>query len=76
LRIGKGDSHGRAGNLAPVAIGMTLTLNIIMGGALTGAAFNPAPAIDRDDLAGDPVRGRIGESDDPTRDLFWGAATP
>jgi glycerol uptake facilitator-like aquaporin len=26
---------GRAGNLAPLAIGMTLTLNIIMGGALT-----------------------------------------
>ena len=36
---------GRAGNLAPLAIGMTLTLNIIMGGALTGAAFNPARAI-------------------------------
>src|ERR1700675_4298551 len=33
---------GRAGSLAPLAIGMTLTLNIIMGGALTGAAFNPA----------------------------------
>jgi MIP family channel proteins len=30
---------------APVAIGMTLTLNIIMGGALTGAAFNPARAL-------------------------------
>jgi glycerol uptake facilitator-like aquaporin len=24
---------------------MTLTLNIIMGGALTGAAFNPARAL-------------------------------
>jgi len=36
---------GRAGNLAPFAIGMTLTLNIIMGGALTGAAFNPARAL-------------------------------
>jgi MIP family channel proteins len=36
---------GRAGNLAPIAIGMTLTLNIIMGGALTGAAFNPARAL-------------------------------
>jgi glycerol uptake facilitator-like aquaporin len=35
---------GRAGSLAPLAIGMTLTLNIIMGGALTGAAFNPARA--------------------------------
>src|SRR6266403_2625280 len=33
---------GRAGNLAPLAIGMTVTFNILMGGALTGAAFNPA----------------------------------
>jgi MIP family channel proteins len=33
---------GRAGSLAPLAIGMTVTLNIMMGGALTGAAFNPA----------------------------------
>src|SRR3981081_3336125 len=33
---------GRAGSLAPLAIGMTLTLNIIMGGRLTGAASNPA----------------------------------
>lgn len=36
---------GRAGNLAPLAIGMTLTLNIMMGGALTGAPFNPARAL-------------------------------
>jgi glycerol uptake facilitator-like aquaporin len=36
---------GRAGNLAPFAIGMTLTLNIMMGGALTGAPFNPARAL-------------------------------
>jgi len=36
---------GRAGNLAPLAIGMTLTFNIIMAGALTGAAFNPARAL-------------------------------
>jgi MIP family channel proteins len=36
---------GRAGNLAPLAIGMTLTLNIMMGGPLTGAAFNPARAL-------------------------------
>src|SRR5882724_11411457 len=36
---------GRSGNLAPLAIGMTLTLNIMMGGALTGAAFNPARAL-------------------------------
>src|ERR1700747_1825111 len=34
-----------AANLAPLAIGMTLTLNIIMGGALTGAPFNPARAL-------------------------------
>jgi MIP family channel proteins len=33
---------GRAGNFAPLAIGMTVSFNIIMGGALTGAAFNPA----------------------------------
>jgi aquaporin Z len=36
---------GRAGNLAPLAIGMSVTLGIIMGGALTGAAFNPARAL-------------------------------
>ena len=36
---------GRAGNLAPLAIGMTVTLNIIMAGALTGAPFNPARAL-------------------------------
>jgi aquaporin Z len=35
---------GRAGSLAPLAIGMTLTFNILMGGALTGAPFNPARA--------------------------------
>jgi MIP family channel proteins len=32
----------RASHFAPLAIGMTVTFNIIMGGALTGAAFNPA----------------------------------
>ena len=36
---------GRAGDLAPLAIGMTVTFNILMGGALTGAAFNPARAL-------------------------------
>jgi aquaporin Z len=36
---------GRTGQLAPLAIGMTLVLNIVMGGALTGAAFNPARAL-------------------------------
>ncbi|KAA3451600.1 hypothetical protein C7I87_06180 [Mesorhizobium sp. SARCC-RB16n] len=36
---------GRAGNLAPLAIGMTVTLNILMAAALTGAPFNPARAL-------------------------------
>ncbi len=36
---------GRTGHLAPLAIGLTLTLNILMGGPLTGAAFNPARAL-------------------------------
>jgi aquaporin Z len=36
---------GRAGNLAPLAIGVTLIFNIIVGGPLTGAAFNPARAL-------------------------------
>jgi MIP family channel proteins len=36
---------GHARNFAPLAIGMTLTLNIIMGGPLTGATFNPARAL-------------------------------
>ena len=31
-----------ANNLAPIAIGMTVTFNIMMAGALTGANFNPA----------------------------------
>jgi aquaporin Z len=34
---------GRAAHLAPVAIGLTLVFNILMGGPLTGAAFNPQP---------------------------------
>lgn len=39
------DIAGRARNFAPLAVGMTVTLNIIMGAALTGAAFNPARAL-------------------------------
>jgi glycerol uptake facilitator-like aquaporin len=31
-----------AGSLAPIAIGMTVALNIMMAGSLTGANFNPA----------------------------------
>jgi glycerol uptake facilitator-like aquaporin len=33
---------GSAGSLAPIAIGMTVALNIMMAGSLTGANFNPA----------------------------------
>ncbi|MCP5085980.1 MAG: aquaporin [Rhodobacteraceae bacterium] len=33
---------GRAGNLAPVAIGLTLVFSMLMGGPLTGASLNPA----------------------------------
>jgi MIP family channel proteins len=36
---------GKAGNLAGVAIGATLVINILMGGPLTGAGFNPARAL-------------------------------
>jgi len=34
--------NGKAGNLAPVAIGFTLVFAILMGGPLTGASLNPA----------------------------------
>lgn len=44
---------GKAGNLAPVAIGLTLAACIAMGGPLTGASLNPArslgPALFSDD---------------------------
>ena len=33
---------GKGGNLAPVAIGLTLVACILMGGPLTGASLNPA----------------------------------
>jgi aquaporin Z len=36
---------GKAGNAAPVAIGLTLTAAILMGGPLTGASLNPARTI-------------------------------
>ena len=35
----------KAGNLAGVAIGLTLTFGILCGGPLTGAAYNPARAL-------------------------------
>ena len=33
---------GRSGNAAGLAIGLVLTMDILMGGALTGASMNPA----------------------------------
>ncbi len=36
---------GRAGNLAGVAIGLTLVFCILMGGPLTGASLNPARSL-------------------------------
>jgi len=46
---------GKAGNLAGVAIGMTLTFAILMGGPLTGGSLNPArtlgPAIASGNMA-------------------------
>lgn len=36
---------GKAGNAAPVAIGLTLAICILMGGPLTGASLNPARTI-------------------------------
>ncbi len=36
---------GKAGNLAPVAIGLTLVFCILMGGPLTGASLNPARSL-------------------------------
>lgn len=35
-------AHGRAGNLAPIAIGFTLAACILAGGVLSGASLNPA----------------------------------
>jgi hypothetical protein len=34
--------NGKARNLAPVAIGLTLVFAVLMGGPLTGASLNPA----------------------------------
>ncbi len=36
---------GKAGNMAGLAIGLTLTLAILMGGPLTGASLNPARSL-------------------------------
>ena len=46
---------GKGGNAAGIAIGVTLVFNILMGGPLTGAIFNPArqlgPALAADQMA-------------------------
>jgi aquaporin Z len=44
---------GRAGSWAPVAIGLTLTFAILMGGPLTGASLNPARTIGPAIISGD-----------------------
>ncbi len=44
---------GRAGNLAPLAIGLTLTLAILMGGPLTGGSLNPARTLGPAVMTGD-----------------------
>ena len=47
--------HNRNGNLAGVAIGLVLTMDILAGGPLTGASMNPArtlgPALATGDLS-------------------------
>lgn len=46
---------GKAGNLAPVAIGLTLTACIAMGGPLTGASLNPARSLGPALFSGEPT---------------------
>jgi len=47
--------HGRNGNMAGIAIGLVLTMDILAGGPLTGASMNPArtlgPAVATGDLS-------------------------
>ncbi len=47
--------HGRNGNMAGIAIGLVLTMDILIGGALTGASMNPArtfgPALATGDMS-------------------------
>jgi len=45
---------GKAGNLAPIAIGLTLVFCILMGGPLTGASLNPARSLGPALFSNDP----------------------
>ena len=49
---------GKVGDLAPIAIGLTLAFCILMGGPLTGASLNPARTLGPAIFSG-------------TMDLFW-----
>lgn len=45
---------GKAGNLAPIAIGLTLVFCILMGGPITGASLNPARSLGPALFSNDP----------------------
>lgn len=45
--------YGKAGNMAGLAIGLTLAVSILAGGALTGASLNPARTLGPALVAGD-----------------------
>src|SRR5215475_1367985 len=45
--------YGKAGNIAPIAIGFTLAAAILFGGPLTGASLNPARTLGPGLVSGD-----------------------